>query len=123
MNETQKKRLQQIDIYNHIWIIYFFIIGFSFYGNKLEKDYFLNHNIYSKEKYRKINASIFAVLIIIYSYFEKDALESLFQKKSFSIHQYDILSFIGTSAVLLSGIIFFYIILNDENLDQEIAFN
>jgi hypothetical protein len=123
MNDSIKKRIQQIDIENYIWIVYLFIIGFSFYANKLEKDYFLDHNIKSKERYRKINASIFAVLIVVYSYFEKESIESLFQKKNTKVHQYDILSFIATSAVLLSGILFFYIIIVDKDIDEEIAFN
>lgn len=124
MNENIKKRLKQINTENNIWIIYLFIIGFSFYANKLEKDYFLTKNEKSKENYRKINAIIFIILIIVYSYFEKDALDS-FQNKNKSTTQqyYDTLILIATSAVLLSGIIFLYIIIKDDNLDEEIAFN
>ena len=124
MNYNINKRLKQIEIENSIWIIYLFIIGFSFYANKLEKDYFINNNIKSKELYRKINASIFTILIVIYSYFEKDSLESFFNKnKSNSQKTFDTLSLIATTAVLLSGIIFLYIIITDNNLEEEIAFN
>lgn len=124
MNYNINKRLKQIKTENNIWIIYLFIIGFSFYANKLEKDYFINNNIKSKELYRKINASIFTILIVIYSYFEKDSLESFFNKnKSNSQKKFDTLSLIATTAVLLSGIIFLYIIITDNNLEEEIAFN
>lgn len=118
------KRLKQIKIENNIWIIYIGIIILSFYSNLLEKDYFLTNNTYSKEKYRKINTLIFSILIIVYTYFENDAITS-FQNKDKTSKQkyYDNLILIATSAVLLSGIIFLYIILDDDNLDTEIAFN
>ena len=124
MNSNINKRLKQIQTENSIWIIYLFIIGFSFYANHLEKDYFLTHNEKSKINYRRINATIFIILIFVYSYFEKDAIES-FQNKNKEKKQikFDTLSLIATTAVLISGIIFLYIILEDDNLDQEIAFN
>lgn len=118
MNKETIKRLKQIDTENNIWIIYIFIILLSFYANSKEKDYFLNNNHNSKETYRKINAFIFTILIIVYTYFEKDALLSLNNNNN-----YDILNFIATTSVLISGIIFLYIIITDENLEEEIAFN
>ena len=124
MNYNINKRLKQIKIENHIWILYIFIIFFSFYANKLEKDFFINKDIKAKDLYRKINATIFTTLIIVYSYFEKDSLESFLNKnKSNKQKAFDNLSLIATTAVLLSGIIFLYIIIEDDNLDTEIAFN
>ncbi len=124
MNNNIKKRLKQIQIENFIWIIYIFIIGFSFYANKLEKDYFLTNNQQSKETYRKINATIFTILIIVYAYFEKDAIESFQNKnKSTTQQKYDTLILIASTAILISGLIFLYIILEDNNLEEEIAFN
>ncbi|MBQ6134710.1 MAG: hypothetical protein IJI60_00140 [Bacilli bacterium] len=119
-----EERLQKIEIENFIWIIYLFIIGFAFYSNSLEKDYFLTKNENSKQRYRMINACIFLVLIFVYSYFEKDAITSLQeQDKNNKKRNLDILSFIATSAVLLSGFLFLYIILVDNDLEEEIAFN
>ena len=119
-----KKRIKQIDIENNIWIIYFIIIGLSYYGNYYEKDYFKNNNIKSKEIYQKTNTIVFTILLIIYSYFEKEAINSFREKnKSKDQKKYDTLSLIATTAVLISGIIFLYIIVNDKDLDEEIAFN
>ena len=71
-----------------------------------------------------INAIIFILLIFVYGYFEKDAISSLQEKnKTEKKKNLDILSFIATSAVFLSGLLFLYIILVDENLEEEIAFN
>lgn len=115
---NNSKRLKQIENENLIWIIYLFIIFFSFYANKLEKDYFINRNISSKNKYRTINTIIFITLVIIYSYFEKDALETYNNKDKLSK-----LSLIATTLVLISGLLFLYIIIEDVNIDEEIAFN
>ena len=124
MNQNIQKRMNQIQIENNIWIIYLFIIGFSFYANYLEKDYFLTNNQTSKETYRKINATIFIVLILVYAYFEKDAIESFQDKKKSTTQQkYDTLILIASTAILISGFIFLYIILEDNNLEEEIAFN
>ena len=125
MNNNIEKRLKQINIENNIWLIYLIIIGLSFYSNKLEKDYFIDKNIISKETYRKINTIIFIVLILVYSYFEEDAINSFFknQNKTSKQKQYDTLILIASTTILISGFIFLYIILDDKNLDTEIAFN
>ena len=125
MNNNISKRLKQINIENNIWLIYIIIIGLSFYSNKLEKDYFINKNNISKETYREINTIIFIVLILVYSYFEKDAIESFFNNinKTNKQKEYDTLILIASTAILISGFIFLYIILDDKNLDSEIAFN
>lgn len=119
-----EKRINQINTENKIWIIYLIIIVFSFYANNLEKDYFLKKNEKSKEQYRKINTIIFIILILVYSYFEKDALASFNNKnKSKKEQEYDTLILIATTMVLISGFIFLYIILEDKDLIEEIAFS
>ena len=124
MNNTIQKRLNQISMENNIWIIYLFIIGFSFYANHLERDYFLTQNKKSKDNYQLINACIFTVLILVYSYFEKDALDSYKQKnKTEKQKTFDDLSLFATTLVLISGFIFLYIIIEDNDLDAEVAFN
>lgn len=124
MNQDIIKRLKQIKIENNIWIIYIGIIILSLYGNSKEKDYFLTNNIQSKEIYRKINTIIFIILIMVYTYFEKDAIESFQNKKKSTTQQkYDTLILIASTAILVSGFIFLFIILEDENLEEEIAFN
>ena len=124
MNSDIQERLKQIQMENNIWIIYLVIIGFSYYANYLETNYFITKNPQSKLQYRKINAYIFITLILVYLYFEKDAWTS-FQKKrkNETEKKYDTLILIATTAVLISGFIFLYIILEDEDLETEIAFS
>ena len=123
MNNTNE-RIKQIDMENHIWILYLFIIFLSFYSNSLEKDYFINKNTFSKEKYRKINIFIFSLLLIVYSYFENDSIKSVINTSNNPTKRYyDNLVFIASTCILISGVIFLYIAINDTELEEELAFN
>ena len=117
-------RIKKIEFENKLWIIYLIIIALSYQSNYYEKNYFITNNLNSKETYQKINTFIFTLLVLIYAYFEKDALTSFLDKnKSTTIKYYDTLILIATTLVLISGLIFLYIILVDNNLDEEIAFS
>ena len=116
MNNNLNKRLNQIENENKIWLIYIIIIAFSYYANYLEKNYFITNNNNYKETYQKINTLIFTTLIIVYAYFEKDAIESYKNKNATLI-------LIASTAILISGFIFLYIIITDNDLETEIAFN
>ena len=119
-----EERLKKIDIENNIWIIYLGIIFLSFLANSYEKDYFINKNNLSKKTYRELNIFIFIILVLVYSYFEIDSLKSFLNKdKSHKQIKLDNLTLLATTFVLLSGIIFLYILIDDEDLLEEIAFN
>ena len=125
MNNEIKDRLKDLKVEELIWIVYLGIIFLSFYSNSLERDYFINKNDESKEKYRKIMIFIFSILVIVYYYFFSDSLKDLK-----NIEFYDegkkqkvLLSFVASSLILISGIIFLYLAYKDENLDVELAFN
>ena len=125
ISEVEEK-IRQIKIENYIWIIYIIIIVISYYSNYLEKDYFVNNNIESKEKYRESLIIIFSILLIIYLYFTVDAYKSVQSlKENDSKEKKDLvtLSFIGSLLILISGIIFLYVAYKDYNLDVELAFN
>lgn len=123
MNDNYK-RLKQIEIENKVWIVYFFLIGLCLYGNSFEKKYFLYGNNYDKEKYRKITIFIFSIAVIIYFYFfidsYKDVKNNNYNTKSKS---YSELSFLGSTLILISGLIFLYLAVADTDLDIELAFN
>ena len=106
-----QKRLKQIKIENYIWIIYLGIIILSYYANYFEKDFFLTKKVESKNTYRKLNTIVFISLIIIYTYFEKEAINSFKEtKKIKKQEEYDTLALIASTLVLISGFIFLYII-------------
>ena len=119
-------RIRKIDVENWVWVIYIFIIIFSFIANKKEKEYILYGDENSKIEYQKLMTIIFTVLVIIYYYFTKSSYEDVINlniSDSFKKKRLTNLSFIGSMLVLISGIIFLYIIINDDNLDTEISFN
>ncbi len=119
-------KLNQLKIENYIWVIYLGIIFLSWYSNYLEKRYFLYNGFEDKIKYRNIMLFIFSILVIVYSYFfissYKDFIKIDFNNVTYS-DKLVILSFIGSLLVLISGIIFLYIIYMDDELKVEIAFN
>ena len=125
-NEEVKKRLKTLKIEDTIWLIYIGIIIASWYSNNLERDYFINRNNQSKEKYRKIIITIFIILIICYLYFLNDSyqdIKNLKNNETTTKKNLVYLSFIGSLLVTISGFIFLYIAKKDEKLDIEIAFN
>lgn len=124
--EELNDRLKDLKAEDFIWIIYIFIIIMSLYSNTLERKYFLYNDIESREKYRKITAFIFIILIIVYAYFFKDSVDDVRELNEFdSKRKKDLtkLSMIGSLLILISGFIFLYIIINDTDIDVEVAFN
>ena len=68
MNDVEKKlkRLKNEDI---IWIIYFFIVVFALYSNKLDRDYLLKKDKEAYKREKSINITIFFIAFFIYLYF------------------------------------------------------
>lgn len=125
INDIQE-RLKEIKTEDFIWIIYIGIIIFSFYSNTLERDYFLTGNIESRNKYRNTLIIIFSILIIVYTYFLKESIgdiRSLKPTDSDKRKTFVYLSFLASLFIAISGAIFLYIAISDEDLDVELAFN
>ena len=119
-------KLKEINIENMIWVLYIGIIILSYYSNYLEKKYFINKDIKSKNEYRKIIIIIFSILVIVYFYFLNDSYQGIkglnindSKKKKDLVY----LSFIASLLIFISGIIFLYIAIEDEELNVELAFN
>ena len=125
MDEVNE-RLKEINIEDFIWIVYIGIIALSFYSNSLEKNYFLYKNNQDKEQYRNIIIIIFSILVIVYLYFLNDSYNSVKNLKSTDSEQtknLTYLSFIASLLIFISGLIFLYIAIKDEELNIELAFN
>ena len=126
MNSEIEERLNELNTEDFIWIVYIGIIILSFYSNSLERDYFINNNLDSKDKYRNILIIIFLILIIVYTYFLKESIDDIRSLKTSDSEKrktFVYLSFIGSLLIAISGAIYLYIAINDENLDVELAFN
>lgn len=126
MNDDINKRLKQLNSEDKIWILYIGIIFMSFYSNYLERKYFVNKDLKSKDSYRKLTTLIFAILIVVYLYFLKDSIDSIKDLKpndSEKKRNLVYLSFIGSLLIAISGFIFLYISIVDDDLNIELAFN
>ena len=98
----------------------------SWHANSLERKYFIFNDKNSQEKYRKTMIIIFSILVIIYLYFLKGSYDDLKNINVFDSEEKKkllFMSFIGSLLVAISGLIFLYIIIEDEEINVEIAFN
>lgn len=119
-------KIKQLEIEDFIWVIYIGIIIISWYANSLERKYFICNDLESREKYKKIMIFIFSILIIVYLYFLKDSYDDL---KKIKISDSDetkklmYMSFIASLLIAISGFIFLYIAIKDEEINVELAFS
>lgn len=119
-------RLEDIKIENFVWIIYIGIIILSWYANSKETKFILYNDEKAKKEYQNLMILIFTILVIIYSYFTKDSYDDLMNLNESDTEKKKILhltSFIGSFLVLISGFIFLGIVIVDDEIDTEIAFN
>lgn len=126
IDKELKEKLDELKKEEYVWFIYVGIIILSFYSNNLERSYYLTGNNMSKEKYKSIIILIFSVLLIVYSYFVKSSYDDIKKLSKYdTLKKKDLtyLSFIASTFILISGVIFWYIAIIDDNLDIELAFN
>lgn len=119
-------RLREIKIENLVWIIYIGIIILSWYANSKETKFILYDDEKAKKEYQNLMILIFTILVIIYAYFTKDSYDDLMNLNESDTEKKKILhlaSFIGSFLVLISGFIFLGIVIVDDKIDTEIAFN
>lgn len=125
-NKELEEKLRQLTTEDYIWIIYIGIIFLSYYSNSLERKYYVFNDIKSKEKYREIMVTIFLILSIVYLYFLKSSINDLKKLKPYDTEKKKrlvYLSFIASLLIAISGFIFLYIAISDEELNVELAFN
>lgn len=125
MNDRLDK-LKDIEIENKIWILYIGIIILSWYSNSKEKTFLLYNDEKTKKEYQNLLILIFSILVIIYYYFAKDSYDKLININEFDSDKKKhllYLSFIASFLILISGIIFLNIAIQDDQIDVELAFN
>ena len=125
-NEELNEKLKELEIEDFIWFVYIGIIVLSWYSNSLERKYFVENDLRSKEEYRAIIILIFSILIVVYLYFLYDAYQTVNELKDTDSEKKKKLvklSFIGSLLIAISGFIFLYIAIEYEELIFELAFN
>ena len=126
MDKSRIDKLNDIHTENIVWFIYIGIIILSYYANSKETKYLLFDDEESKKEYQDLLILIFSILVIVYYHFAKSSYndyKKLDDNVSNDVKKLQLASFIGSLFVLISGIIFLYIAICDENIDVEIAFN
>ncbi len=121
MNDVEKKlkRLKNEDI---IWIIYFFIVVFALYSNKLDRDYLLKKDKEAYKREKSINITIFFVAFFIYLYFLLLLIEDIgSMEKNFNDENYrsTFIQLIAAILFLIGGAIYLIneIVRKDDALD------
>lgn len=127
MNSKElEEKLKEINIEDFIWVVYIFIIFMSWYSNSKERHYFIYGDEKSKEEYRCLVVMIFTILLVVYLYFVKsswDSYKELKDSPDFKTRNLATLSLLASVLIAVSGAIFLYIALKDDNLAIELAFN
>ena len=121
MNDISKK-LKRLRNEDFIWIVYFFIVVFALYSNKLDRDYLLkkDNEAYKREKY--INITIFFIAFFIYLYFLLLLTEDIgSMEKNFNDENYrsTFIQLIAAILFLIGGAIYLIneIVRKDDALD------
>lgn len=123
--ENKEEILRTIKIENYIWIIYLVIIFLSFIANKEEVNYFINNDMQSKSNYRKLIIIIFSIALGIYYYFFVSGYKTYKNLSPYDTESkkfFETINFIANILILISGVIFLFIAIFDEELETEIAF-
>lgn len=126
MDKGKLEKLKDIKIENCVWVIYIIIIILSYYANSIEKKFLLYDDEKSKKEYQGLMIFIFLILLIVYYYFAQDGYNKIKELNSSDSNKKKVLSyaaFIGSFLILISGIIFLYILIVDDEIETEIAFN
>lgn len=126
MDKGKLDKLKDIKIENLVWIIYIIIIILSYYANSVEKKFILYDDKKSKKEYQSIMIFIFLILLIVYYYFAQDGYNKIMELNDSDSSKKKVLSyaaFTGSFLILISGIIFLYILILDDDIETEIAFN
>ncbi len=123
--ENKEEILRTIEIENYIWVIYLVIIFLSFIANKEEVNYFINNDMQSKSNYRKLVIIIFSIALGIYYYFFVSGYKTYKNLSPYDTESkkfFETINFIANILILISGVIFLFIAIFDEELETEIAF-
>lgn len=117
------ERMKEIDLEDYIFIIYYIIITLSIYANKVEREYLITKDIELREKYRRLLYIIFGIATVIYLYYAISSYQEVKNNNNSKDKYLFELSFFASFLILISGIIYLYIIYQDKEINVELAFN
>lgn len=118
-----QERIKETKIEDLIFIIYYIIITISLYANKIEREYLKTKNPEKREKYRNLLFIIFGTATLVYLFYTIEGIKDLKRPLDEETKRLNELALTASILVLISGIIYLYIIYKDKDINVELAFN
>ena len=120
MNKLEEK-LKEIKIENIVIYIYFILLISQLYANKVEINYLYSQNKKDKEKYRNLLYIFFGISLIISVLFAISNIKELYElEDNYEIYKLKELSAIAGILIVITTIIYLYIIYKDEDINLEV---
>lgn len=113
-------KLQEIENENFIIGIYFILLTIYLYANTIEVKYLKYKKVQDKENYRLLLYIVFGTTFIITLYYTITNLNDLKKNQNIEVQKLKELSTIATILILISTIIYLYIIHEDKNINLEV---
>lgn len=124
MDNELKKRLNEINMEDNVFVVFIILILLAYYSNQQEKVYFVTGNDKAKKNYYYMQIFIFLITVVISAYYFYQSYQeaNLLRYEGYSKKkEYANLSFWASGAALVASFIFLYIAIDDKEIDAEIT--
>lgn len=115
------KKIQQIEKENIVICIYFVLLFIYLYANTVEVEYIKYGNDEDKEKYRMLLYIVFGTTFILSLYFTIEGIKDLNNCDKLELYQLMKLSTLANILIVITSIIFLYIIYKDKDINLEVS--
>lgn len=124
MDSELKKRINEINTENVVFLIFIILIIMSYVANSFEKKYFLYSDNSYKKIYYYIQVVIFFVVVSVnlyYVYISYLEVANLSWCSSYKKRKYAYLDYYASIFALIAGLILLYVAVDDVDIDTEIS--
>ena len=124
MDSELKKRINEINTENVVFLIFIILIIMSYVANSFEKKYFLYSDNSYKKIYYYIQVVIFFVVVSVnlyYVYISYLEVANLSRCSSYKKIKYAYLDYYASIFALIAGLILLYVAIDDVDIDTEIS--
>ena len=124
MDSELKKRINEINTENVVFLIFIILIIMSYVANSFEKKYFLYSDNSYKKIYYYIQVVIFFVVVSVnlyYVYISYLEVANLSWCSSYKKIKYAYLDYYASIFALIAGLILLYVAIDDVDIDTEIS--
>ena len=122
MDSELKKRINEINTENVVFLIFIILIIMSYVANSFEKKYFLYSDNSYKKIYYYIQVVIFFVVVSVnlyYVYISYLEVANLSRCSSYKKIKYAYLDYYASIFALIAGLILLYVAIDDVDIETE----